>query len=127
MRCPVCKAIEGQGECAECCALAEELRANAEALGALRHEEVAPLVVRISRRTPVYSWVAAAAVLAAVAVPLLRHTLRTTPRAAPQVAAAPKHPGPAARSGKSEPIKIKMLTPDPDVVIYWLIDSREGE
>jgi len=118
MTCPVCKAIEGRGECAECRALAGELRANAEALSALRHEELPPLVVSVSRRAPVYSWVAAAAaaVLLAMALPSLR-----------QVAIAPKHGPQSGRAGKSEPLKIKMLTPDPDVVIYWLIDSKEGE
>jgi hypothetical protein len=124
MMCPICSAITGQGECAECRTMAEELRANAEALSALRHEELPPLVVRISRRAPVYSWVATAAaavVLLAIALPHLRS------RAVPQVAAAPRHPALAVLAGRSEPLKIKMLTPDPDVVIYWLIDSREGE
>jgi hypothetical protein len=27
------------------------------------------------------------------------------------------------RPHKAEPLKIKMLTPDPDVVIYWLIED----
>jgi hypothetical protein len=100
-------------ECAECRALADELRANAEALKALRDEELPPLVVRIRRRAPVYSWVAAvaAAVLLALALPHLWRILHA----------------PAPRPGSSEPLKIKMLTPDPDVVIYWLIDAKEGQ
>jgi hypothetical protein len=110
MRCPVCGAMAGQGECAECRGLDQELRANAEALSALRDEELPPLAVRISRRSPVYSWAggAAAAVLLVVAL-----TWQTSPR-----------PAPAARA---QPLTIKMLTPDPDVVIYWLIDAKEGE
>ena len=27
----------------------------------------------------------------------------------------------------TEPLKVKMLTPDPDIVIYWLIDSKERD
>jgi hypothetical protein len=27
---------------------------------------------------------------------------------------------------RPQPLKIKMLTDDPDVVIYWLVDSKEG-
>jgi hypothetical protein len=94
-------------ECAVCRALAEDLRANAEALSALRGEELPPLVVTISRRAPMYPWVAAV-----VAAALLT-----------MVALAPMHRAPV----RSEPVKIKMLTPDPDVVIYWLIDSKERE
>jgi hypothetical protein len=29
-------------------------------------------------------------------------------------------------SEPAEPLLVKMLTPDPDVVIYWLIESKEG-
>lgn len=119
MTCPVCRAIEGQGDCADCRALAGEMRANAEALSALRHEELPPNVISVSRRAPAYSWVAAvaAAVLLAIALPYLRHSAGTPPQTT----------APPAGHGKGQPIKIKMLTPDPDVVIYWLIDSREGE
>lgn len=116
MRCPDCKVVAGEGDCGECRALAEELRANSEALNALRDEELPPLVVGIPRRGLAYSWIvaAAAAVLIAVALPILR-----------QAAVAPQHS--AMKPSVDEPLKIKMLTPDPDVVIYWLIDSREGE
>lgn len=133
MKCPVCKAAPGQGECEECRALAEEMRANAEAMAALRGEELPPLVVRISRQAPVYSWpvyswmaaAAAAAVLLALSLPHPRQNVQTTPQAAPQVAVAPKDPGPAARPVRSEALTIKMLTPDPDIVIYFLIDGEE--
>jgi len=30
---------------------------------------------------------------------------------------------PAAQIPQSEPLRVKMLTEDPDVVIYWLVDS----
>ena len=114
MRCPVCKAIAGQGECAECRAVADEMSMNTEALSVFRDEELPPLVVRIPRRAPVVPWVAAAA----AAVLLLALALPHRQRTAPPVPVTPKRP---------EPSKIKMLTPDPDVVIYWLIDAKEGE
>jgi hypothetical protein len=44
--------------------------------------------------------------------------------------AAPAMPKPVAvkhaPAKESTPLVVKMLTPDPDVVIYWLIDAKEG-
>jgi len=89
-------------DCEECRALAGEISANAEALSELRGEV-------LPRRKTVYPWVAVAAAL------LLA------------VLTGVKNPPPSAPVGHSEPLKIKMLTPDPDVVIYWLVDSEKGE
>jgi hypothetical protein len=116
MTCPDCKAIAGEGDCAECRALAEELRANSAALSALRDEELPPLVIGIPRHGFAWSWIAAAAaaVLFAVALPVLR-----------QGAVSPQHPA-TWTPPVSEPLKVKILTPDPDVVIFWLIDPKEG-
>jgi hypothetical protein len=113
MRCPDCGSIVGEGACAECRALAEEILANAEALRALRNDELPKLVIEIPRRRYSYSWVAAAAaaVLLAIAAPVLRQP--------------PERPAVTAPARTSEAMQIKMLTPDPDVVIYWLIDPHE--
>jgi hypothetical protein len=58
---------------------------------------------------------AAAALLLAAALPILRQT-----------ATAPQRAGPVPHR-ESEVLKVKILTPDPDVVIYWLIDDKEGD
>ena len=94
-------------DCPDCRALADDLRANAEVLAALRDE---PLPALALRRKPTRWRVAAAAVF------LLAISLSFLQRNSP-----PPVPRPAA-----EPLKVKMLTPDPDVVIYWLIDSKEN-
>ena len=96
-------------DCPECRALADDIRANAEALAALRDEPLPPLVVR--RKQTHWRLAAAAALLMAVSLPVMRQ--KPTP--------------PATRQPSPEPLKIKMLTPDPDVVIYWLIDSKENK
>jgi hypothetical protein len=93
-------------DCADCRELSEELSANAEALSALR-DEALPL-----RRGPAYSW------LLAAAAALLLTVLAPGPR---QVAPV------ATKAGHTQTLQIKMLTPDPDVVIYWLIDQKEGD
>jgi hypothetical protein len=97
-------------ECAECRALREDLRANKIVLESLRVEELPRVAVRIPRRGSVFPWVAAAA---AVVVGML-------------LAPRPQPMKPVASQVVNEPVqplKIKMLTPDPDVVIYWLIEN----
>jgi hypothetical protein len=98
-----------------------------EALSALREEQLPALVVRIPRRgRVVYPWVAAAAaVVLMLALPYLRHgevvpAVRNAEPAAAQGA-------PEVRPAKAEPLKIKIMTPDPNVVIYWLVQPKEGE
>jgi hypothetical protein len=123
MMCRDCRAIADEADYEECRALAEELRANSEALSALRDEELPPLVIGIPRRgiarsarsAVAWSWIAAAAaaVLFAVTLPVLR-----------QGAVSPQHPA-TWTPPVSEPLKVKILTPDPDVVIFWLIDPEE--
>jgi hypothetical protein len=98
-------------ECAKCRALHQHLRANALVLGSLRDEELPRIAVKIPGRRHVYPWAAAAVAalfVAALFVP------RTPPAQPP-------------RPRKVEPMKIKMLTPDPNVVIYWLIDNQEED
>lgn len=120
MKCPVCEAmLTGDTVCLEC-------RALDEALSALREEPLPPLVVRIPRRGQVvYPWLAAAAAAALMlAVPYLRRG-ETAPVVRRPAAAAVE--APEIRPVKAEPLKIKILTPDPDVVIYWLVTPKEGE
>ena len=100
---------EHLNRCAACRAMAEELNANAEALAELR-EEALPAVT-VSRRRRKYAWIAAAAaalVLLAV-LPQVRH-------GEPPPAPAPAKP--------QAMLKIKMLTSDPDVVIYWMVEGE---
>jgi len=126
--------------CAACRVLAEDLRLNAAALLAMRDETnvgqdgiLWPVVnrpVRLSTFAAV-----AAALIAAVALWQPGHRSPVEP---PRVAVAvtpPKFaalplPEPAPASpvvrAKSAPLVVKMLTDDPDVVVYWLIDAKEG-
>lgn len=103
-------------DCAACRALADDIRANAEVLAALRDEPLPPLALRASRRRKPIRWqiAAAAAFLIAVALPMVKHRV-----AAPVRTPVPQH--------SAEPLKVKLLTPDPDVVIYWLIDPKENQ
>jgi hypothetical protein len=109
MRCTECGAIQGLGDCAECRALAEELRANTEALSALRSEVLPQMDFRRPRRAPVLVGIAATAAAVVFSVVGLYRVPRHTP------------------VPLTEPLKIKILTPDPNVVIYWLVDSKPIE
>lgn len=96
-------------DCASCRALAEDLRANEAALAELRTEAFPPIAIRLPRRRWLYgSVVAAAAAVLAFAI-LMPRTQPLPP--------APKD------SASGSQIKVKMLTSDPQVVIYWLIDN----
>ena len=120
MKCEVCDARLVNGECPEC-------REVSEALGALCEEPFPALVVKIPRRgRVVYPWVAAAAAAAVLmlALPYLRRT------GAPPAMRRPQGPAaltPEAGQPPGQPLKIKILTPDPDVVIYWISNPKEGE
>jgi hypothetical protein len=132
--------------CAKCRALQEELRANALALSSLRDDELPR--VKMTERRPVVArpvpWVAAAAAAALLALAAHQASqwkpiVETLPRqvAAPATVTAKLAPAPApklavrrkpkpARRGAAlalkEPLLVKMLTPDPDVVVYWIVD-----
>jgi len=139
-------------ECPECRALAEELRENAVALAAMR-EEVAPILLPQPRpRSRIWIPAAVAAALVLLALGLPRHRVRTpappsiAPVAAPSPASTLVAPAPAAASvtrkrtykaatlrerfaprpaQPEETFMVKMLTPDPDVVIYWIVEPKE--
>ena len=63
----------------------------------------------------------AAAVAALFLIALL--IPRTPPVKPVAVEAIDEPPPEQTQTQKFEPLKIKMLTPDPTVVIYWLIDN----
>ncbi len=119
MKCEDCELLLAGGEvsaavedhlrdCAACQALAADLRTNHGALAQLRAEELPPVSIKIPRRRWLYGpIVAAAAVAAALLIP------RTKP--------APMSP--VVETPPSSQIKVKMLTSDPHVVIYWLLDN----
>jgi hypothetical protein len=116
MICKICGVPEGEGQCRDCRNLADEIRINSAVLAALRDETIVPLAPAPNLRwKPAFWWAAAAAVLIALALPLAQHRPPVAPVPAKQDA-----------GGTSEPLKVKILTPDPDVVIYWLIDSKEN-
>jgi hypothetical protein len=156
MTCQECELLLAAGgnapehlmSCAACRELAEDLRANTEGLMAMRDE--APFgPVRPSANRWVWIAAAAAALVVALAlsrtaphapappVKIGREILPAVGTAAPPerdraqrtpLARGPARP-PSARPvvvKESAPLVVKMLTPDPDVVIYWLIDAKEG-
>ena len=136
MTCQECEIKLGMGEnaaghlesCAECRALAEDLRLNAIALREMR--------VRAGVR---WEW----AIAAAAAIILAIGPWRGKPpeKKPPERAASAKIVGPTRevkptavapvkhvrkRRQPAEPLRVKMFTSDPDVVIYWIVDKKEG-
>jgi hypothetical protein len=139
-------------ECAECRALAKELRENAVALAAMREEALPILRPQVRRRSRIWIPAAAAAALVLLALGLPRHRDRTpapqpiAPVAASSPAPTPVAPAPAAAfvarkrpyraatvrerfapkpAQPEETFMVKMLTPDPDVVVYWIVEPKE--
>jgi hypothetical protein len=94
-------------ECSSCAELLVTLRANTEALrlmfGVSRARRVEKIVA------PPQPWMRIATVIPASSPPVKRHA----------------HRRPRAKE-KMEPLKVKMFTSDPNVVIYWLINPKEG-
>lgn len=134
MTCQECELKLGMGEdpgehlasCAECRWLAEELRLNA-------------VVLREMRVRPAMHWewalAAAAAILMAVFLSVPRGQKLPMPpvRVAivPPLAGHGPAPHPLKKAKRhlrpaSEPLRVKMFTSDPDVVIYWIVDRKEG-
>jgi len=124
-------------ECEDCRTLDQEARLNASAMVSMR-EDVIP--VRRARRWP---WLVAAA---AVVVAAIGFSRLPEPNVAPVEVAvflpeaiapplpiplpdkpASARPRPARPALPAEPLLVKFLTDDPDIVIYWLIDPVQGE
>ena len=136
MNCQECEIKLGMGEdaeehlasCLECRALAREVRLNSVALGEMR-------------RRPVMRWewvLVAAAIVMAIGVWRITPAVKPPERAAaakiggptrgPVVANAPavKRVRRKKKREATEPLRVKMFTSDPDVVIYWIVDKKEG-
>jgi len=133
MTCQECEIKLGMGEnaaghlasCAECRALAEDLRLNAIAL-------------RQMRVRPGMRWesvlAAAAAIVMAIGLWHGKPPEKPPERAAaarigrPTRTAAVVAPAKHVRRKRTpaEPLRVKMFTSDPDVVIYWIVDKKEG-
>jgi hypothetical protein len=127
------------GECAGCRSFARELRANFEALGEMRDD---PLPIP-KRRWRKFAMAAAAAIVVGLGTahywPRPEKTAIVTVRpAAPPVtvarrevapampAARRRHIAPVKRTPDQQELLVKMETEDPEVVIYWLIQSENG-
>ena len=141
MTCQECELKLGMGEdarehlaqCAECRWLAEELRLNAVALQELRVRQAvhwewalalaAAIVIAIFvwKPTPVERLpVTAAHGVAPKQQELSRFSAQAVKERAVRVKHIQKKQIPA------EPLRVKMFTSDPDVVIYWIVDRKEG-
>jgi len=130
--------------CPSCRSLAAELQANAHAMRALGEEAIPAVPIQIRPAYPWWRWISAAAALILTAAgtwwasrppqppQIVSVDVKVTgivPRAVPVVTA--KIPEkltpevvPIVPVAATEPLRVKMLTPDPDVVIYWLVDSK---
>jgi len=135
MTCQECEIKLGMGEdaeehlasCLECWALARELRLNSVALGEMRAR-------------PAMQWVLAAAAAVVVAIGVWRmpvapkHVVITAAHgAAPRQTLVPVPQRPVVHKKRLvrkpppvEALRVKMFTSDPDVVIYWIVDKKEG-
>jgi len=119
-------------ECTECRELSIELRANAEAFASMATDKFAPVRVPVGRPVLSAAFAAAAAILLAIfaafhfreqKLPPVHYTL------GPMTLEIPQPPPPAPKRVRAtQPLMVKMLTDDPNVVIYWQIDAeQEGQ
>ena len=124
--------------CGECRSLWSELRSNRHALRAMGLDVVPAPPAPVRERHPWWKWSSAAAALVLslagawfasrpprppriVSVDV--NVTGVVPQEAPVVKAKIPDRIPALIPvANTEPLTVKMLTPDPDVVIYWLVD-----
>jgi hypothetical protein len=131
MTCQECELKLGMGEdatehlasCAECRWFAKELRLNAVALREMRvrprlHWALAAAAVLIG----IFAWkmtrvekLILPPVRIAVAQPVYVPVSHKKSKRQAAHGAAPQ-----------QPLRVKMFTSDPDVVIYWIVDKKEG-
>jgi len=135
--------------CSACRILWSELEANRHVLRAMGLETIPAAPIQIhpahhSNATPWWKWTSAAA---ALLITLGAAWWASRPVKPPQIVSidvkvtgvAPKAELPYVKAeipamltprvrvvpvANAEPLRVKMLTPDPDVVIYWLVDSK---
>jgi len=152
MTCGECELLLAEGEvnseleahvsgCSSCRTLAAELQANAHVMRAMGLETLPAPPIQIHPSMPWWKWTSAAAALvitlgaawcASRPVPpphIVSIDVKVTgiaPKEVPvEKAEIPTVPKPVIRPNvPEEPLRVKMLTPDPDVVIYWLIDQK---
>ena len=137
--------------CAACREFAGELRANCDTFAAFSRDPIPPVSISVAPRSRPVRWQWAAAIAAMLVLALtITFAMRSGQRIRP-VADAPVPPVPSAvhetpeqfspatvpvrhRASKkprlnpvqkNEPhiLQVKMLTDDPDVVIYWQIEN----
>ena len=130
-------------ECDSCNELSQVMRANMDAMRALASD---PLPSLRPRRRGRWQWAVAAAAMVLMMLGLSRMwPVEKIPEVAsgqwsvasgavtppqveiPPVKAPVKRRVPRRRrTERAQPLMVKMFTSDPNVVIYWLIDSKEG-
>jgi hypothetical protein len=119
--------------CAACRSLAQELGSNAAALRSMRAEQfpTLPLPAR-KRRTPFIAAMLAAAAMVVLLFGVYHFREQQLPPV--HLVMVPMHfdppqPPPMQRNRNrncpSRPLMVKMLTDDPNVVIYWQIDAEQ--
>jgi hypothetical protein len=124
--------------CAACREFALDLRANSEAMHALSTEGMPP----VARPKPV-RWPHVAAAIAIAAVLILMLAIPKKPQAplaqiasispptvtvdAPRIQPAAHHATRRAVHTEPRVLQVKMLTEDPNVVIYWQIETKGTE
>ncbi len=86
---------------------------------------IALLVSWLVRRETDYALVAVKPLHATLPAPPALPVVRP-PRPKVQAARVRPHPRRQAPQFKSEPLVVKMITDDPQVVIYWLVDRNGG-
>jgi anti-sigma factor RsiW len=139
--------------CAECRLLADDLRAGQTLLSALQDEPLEDAMAahvrqRVLARLPLeeaciarryWRWAPAAALVLAAILTIPWRSEKQAPlaraeNAPPKVAEAPpavaKAQRPVARRHRrakpqpSEPLLVQLVTDDPNIVIYWLVDPK---
>ena len=123
--------------CRDCSLLAEAIRANLTACATLACEEMPAVRLGVTARIGAkartrkllrWGWALAAAALIAMiwfrrpeenfAPPPRRFAVTPPKIEIPAATRAPKK--------KAAPLMVKMLTDDPNVVIYWQVETKEG-